>query len=49
MRGKCGERERERERRVVYGSERNRLEMGMEIAAIQVQNFPNSILLGILG
>ena len=33
----------ERERKVVYGSERNELEMGMEIVAIQVQNFPNSI------
>ena len=33
----------ERERRVVYGSERNELEMGMEIVAIQVQNFPDSI------
>ena len=36
-------RERKCERRVVYGSERNRLEMGMEITSIQVQNFPDSI------
>ena len=34
---------RKRERRVVYGSERNELEMGMEIAVIQVQNFLDSI------
>ena len=34
---------RKRERSVVYGSERNEFEMGMEIAVIQVQNFLDSI------